>query len=337
MRGIETKSKQEEHDILSEPIKADVVLKFAAVPLPEEVRVCTVPIWTGGGTMDYLDEFGPRSEITVAAEDLDSCYFWMNTSCMKSGVQPTHVLPKGFYCNEFLRLNPMNIQEFLLFQRKYGRVTGARKRKPYDYGVDMHSYFRPEPDGDVFAGIRGERYEQQLVGINASQALYDTVPDEEYIRKDLIDRMSAVSFREAIAAVVDAQNVVKNLLRVHQEELGPMTLHEASLAKDAAEYVSIILGKTIPAIQLVVEGANYPHFYDLIDGVFIQLARGLLNNNAYRTCANPECGRTFTPREMSRRLDTKYCCSECQERAKYLRYVNRHTNMHKHTTSKPNI
>ena len=57
---------------------------------------------------------------------------------------------------------------------------------------------------------------------------------------------------------------------------------------------------------------------------FAQLARGLLNNEAYRVCENPECGRLFTPREMGRRLDTKYCRPECQERAKRLRYVASH-------------
>lgn len=324
MDANEAESQQEERDILNEPIKKDVVLKFAAVPLPEEVRVCTVPVWTDGkGTMDYFDKFGPRKKTTVLPADLDSCYFAMNTKRMKKGGQPTHALPKGFYCNEFLKLNPMDIQEFLFFQREFGFITGARKRKPYD--TDMYSYLRPEPDGDVFAGVREKQYGQQLAGINASQALYDTVPNQEYVEELLLNRMSAVSFREAIAAVLDAQDVVKSLLRVRREDLGPMTLLKATRAKDAAEYVSIILGKAIPAIQLVVEGAEYPHFYNLLDGVFIQLARGLLNNDAYRTCANPECGRTFTPREMGRRLDTRYCCSECQERAKYLRYVSKHS------------
>lgn len=324
MEEAEIENTKEERDILNEPIKADIKFKFAAVPLPEEINVCTVPVWTDGkGTMAYFDEYGPRKKTTVLSEDLDTCFFALNTSRMKVGKQPMHVLPRGFYCNEFLKLNPLDIQEFLFFQREYGFVTGARKRKPYD--TNMHRYFRPEPDGDVFAGIREKRHNDQYLGIKASQALYDTVPDEEYVEEPLLNRMSAVSFREAIAAVLDAQAIVKNLLRVRKEGLGPMTVLEADLAKEAAEYVSIILGKAIPAIQLVVEGADYPHFYNLLDGVFIQLARGLLYNDAYRVCANPECGRTFTPREMERRLDTKYCCSKCQERAKYLRYTSKHS------------
>lgn len=324
MKRIRVENEQGSLDILNEPVKADVVLKFAAIPLPEKVEVCTVPICTGGeGTMDYFDEFGARAKTTVATEDLDSCYFALNTKLMKKGRQPTHTLPKGFYCNEFLGLNPLNIQELLLFQRKYGIITGARKRKPYD--TDMRSCLRPEPDGDVFAGVREKRHAQQLLGVMASQTLYDTVPDEEFVEEDILNRLSAVSFREAIAAVIDAQDVVKSLLRVRREDLGPMTMLEAGLAMDAAEYLSIVLGKAVPAIQLVVEGSDRPRFYGLIDGVFIQLARGLLNNDAYRTCANPECGRTFTPREMGRRLDTKYCCTDCQERAKRLRYISKHS------------
>lgn len=307
-----------------QPIKAEITFKFASVPLPEEILVCTLPIWTmGTGTMEYFDEFEPRSKTVVEPQDLDTCCFTMNMRLIQEGAQPTHVLPKGFYCNEFLDLNPLDIQDLLAFQRKYGRITGARKHKPYD--EDMHAALRPEPDGDVFAGARERRYVDQLAGIKASQALYDAVPNEEFVDAILINQLSAVSFREAIAAVLDAQAVVRDLLRVQQEDLGPMTVLEALNAMEASEYLSIILGKAVPLIQIVTEGTERKRLYNLIDGVFIQLARGLLNNNAYRTCANPECRRTFTPREMNRRLDTQYCCSACQERAKRLRYVNRHS------------
>lgn len=59
--------------------------------------------------------------------------------------------------------------------------------------------------------------------------------------------------------------------------------------------------------------------------VYSQLARWLLDNSAYRICLNPECGILFTPHEKGRRSDTSYCSSECQERAKRLRYVARHS------------
>lgn len=320
----QSQSQAVEEDLLNRPINADVTFKFASIPLPEEVRVCTLPILTAGkGSMGYFDEFGPRQKTTVDSDDLDSCYFSLNTELMPDGPQPTHVLPKGFYCNEFLNLDPFDIPELLAFQRKYGRVVGARTRIPYETGA--RAAIRPEPDGDIFAGIRGERHADQLSGICASQRLFDAVPDDEFVEAHLIFQLSAVSFREAIATVLDAQGVVRSLLRVQQETSNPMTTLEVLRAKDAAEYLSIILGKTVPSIRLIAGSPKGERFYDLIDGIFIQLARGLLNNNVYRICANPECGRMFTPREMNRRLDTKYCCSACQERAKHLRYVNRHS------------
>lgn len=50
--------------------------------------------------------------------------------------------------------------------------------------------------------------------------------------------------------------------------------------------------------------------------LFISLAKGVMLNNAYRYCQNPECGGFFTPKEHGRRADSKYCSEECQVRAK---------------------
>ena len=108
-----------------------------------------------------------------------------------------------------------------------------------------------------------------------------------------------------------------------------MTKREVAVAKKSSEYVAQFLSSLFPSIELVaIDGSgknSRPNASDLITAVFAQLARGLLNNEAYRVCANPECGRLFTPKEMGRRLDTKYCCSECQERAKRLSYVAKHS------------
>lgn len=62
----------------------------------------------------------------------------------------------------------------------------------------------------------------------------------------------------------------------------------------------------------------------LMTAAYTQLARGLLSNEAYRTCHNPECKKLFTPRDKNRRSDTAYCSAECQERAKRIRYQTKH-------------
>lgn len=322
MAAYEGKTAESGHDTLNDPIEGKIHYRFTSVPLAGDLLVYDVSVWTGGkNSGDYFDDFGPRKKERIAGEDLDTCYFALNVDLMDYGEQPTHVLPQGFYCNEFLALDPFDINELLQFQRKYGRITGAREQKPY--GTDMREYFKPEPNHNVFSGGRADTYVQQLAGIEASRALYETIPDEECVDKLVLNRMSAVSFREAIFAVVDAQNAIKDLMKILSKGEEPITKREAGYAKLSSEYVTPILAQVVPPLELVVEGQP-PHVYDLMNAVYIQLARGLLNNEAYRECANPECKRIFTPKEMGRRLDTQYCCSECQERAKRLRYINKH-------------
>lgn len=318
-----------ERDPLDEPVKSDVRFMFSSIPVTTGIRVPLPPVWTGGkGSMDFFDEFGPRKKTVPTEEDLKNCYFCLNLDLIDDERgHETIELPEGFYCREFLKLNPTDIQEFLAFQRKYGLVKGAREQKPY--GTEMKERLRPSPDRNVFSGSNAGLYRHQLEGIVASAALYDSIPDQEYVDKLELIKLGAVSFQEAIFAVLDAQEAIRNTTRVLRDDLPAMTKREAALAKLSSEYVAHFLPNLFPSIELVVidnAGKNsHSNVCDLITAVFAQLARGLLNNEAYRVCANPECGRLFTPREMRRRLDTKYCCSECQERAKRLRYVAKHS------------
>lgn len=278
--------------------------------------------------MDYFDEFGTRKKTIPTGEDLKNCYFCLDLSLIdnEEGCE-TIELPEGFYCHEFLELNPLDIQEFLAFQRRYGVVKGARERKPY--GTAAREMFRPDPDGGLFSGANADLYRYQLEGILASAELYDSVPDEEFVHDLELAKLSAVSFQEAIYAVLDAQDAIRNTTRVLRDDLPAMTRREVALAKISSEYIAHFLPNIFPSIELISvddKGGNTRSTSsDLVTAVFAQLARGLLNNEAYRICANPECRRLFTARETGRRLDTKYCCSGCQERAKRLRYVAKHS------------
>ena len=321
--------KDQEHDPLEEPISGDVKFMFSSIPVTTGIRVPTPPIWTSGkGSMDYFDEVGPRKKVSPTEVDLKNCYFCLNINLIdeERGHETTE-LPDGFYCHEFLELNPTDIQEFLEFQRKYGLAWGARELKPS--GTKVREKLRPEPNHNVFSGSNAIYYRHQLEGIKASAKLYDSVPDQEYVDESELLKLSAVSFQEAIFAVLDAQDAIRNTTRVLRDDLPVMTRREAGLAKISSEYIAHFLPNLFPSIELVAvddDGTNsHSNASDLITAVFAQLARGLLNNEAYRLCANPECGRLFTPREMKRRLDTKYCCPECQERAKRLRYVAKHS------------
>lgn len=315
-----------DQDFLNERIDANLAFRFASIPLEVGLEVPRPAIWTSGkNSSGYFDENG-RKRILVEDEDLDTCFFSLMISFEECDDRNNHTpfsLPKGFYCGEFLDLDPRNIQDFLFFQRRYGVVYGARERKPVF--TDVKERLRPEPDHNVFAGVNGELFAEQLKGIRSSEALFDEVPDEEMCDKFELLKLSAVSFREAIAAVEDAQWAIRATTRVLRKDLPSMTRKEAAEAKWASEYVTKFLPKAFPSLELVVAD-NQKRTCDLITAVFVQLARGLLNNNAYRLCANPECSRLFTPRDMGRRLDSCYCSSECQERAKRLRHDAKHSN-----------
>lgn len=317
-------SEKDEVDFLDKPIKADVRFRFASIPVAAGVRVAVPPVITDGANASkYFDDpyLGPKTRTTVHAEDLDSCYFCLYLANMEVGEEPPAVkLPDGFYCNEFLALNPLDISELLRFQQKYGWIHGARKIKPL---TSLREQIRPEPDDSIFAGIYADVLGDQRDGIIASQAIFDSVPDEEYQEERVLMKQSAVTFREAIATVLNAQRAIRDSTRVLRDDLPPMTNREAADAKIAVDYIAMILNQEFPSIQLVIEGAPEQPT-SLIRALFAQLARGLLNNDAYRMCKNPECCKLFTPRDLNRRADTMYCSSDCQERAKRLRYVARH-------------
>jgi len=320
----EVAKQNEREDFLDRPVKADVRFRFSSIPVAAGMHVVVPPLITDGDhASEYFDDFylGPKKRTTVRPEDLDSCYFCLFLAGMGVDEEPPAVeLPVGFYCNEFLSLNPLDISELLKFQQRYGWIRGARKIKPLTSALER---LRPEPDDSIFAGIYESTLRDQRDGIIASQAIFDTVPDEELQEERILMRQSAVTFHEAIATVMDVQRAIRDSTRVLRDDLPPMTNREVADAMLAVDYVAMMLNRAFPSIRLVIVGApDQPT--DLITAVLAQLARGLLNNEAYRVCANPECGKLFTPRDMGRRLDTKYCSSTCQERAKRLRYIARH-------------
>lgn len=311
------------HDELDEPVEKRLSYRFGFVPRAGGFKVLCPPVQAyGDGVMGYFDEHGREYEV-VQKEHLETCFFAPNTELMEVGKTYVTELPDDLYRTEFLDLNPFDIQALLRFQQKYGIIKGARAQKHY-IARDDRRLLRPEPDGTAFAGSWTETYSDQLSGIAASAALYDTVPMDEYVDVRVLARLGAVSFLETVSTVYDAQRIIRETLRILRDDLPPVTKREAALAKMSSEWLAALLPQKAPVVELVYEGMNDDLPMGLMEAIHLQLARGLLSNGAYRACANPECGKLFTPAETGRRLDTKYCCSECQERAKRLRYVAKH-------------
>ena len=314
-------------DDLDEPVGKKLFYRFGSVPRAGGFKTICPPVWTcGEGTMGYFDEYGRKYKI-VQKEHLKTCFFAPNTELMEIGKDYIVEIPDDLYRTEFLDLNPFDIQELLRFQRKYGIIKGARAQKHYIAWNDRR-LLRPEPNGLAFAGSWAETYSDQLAGIKASAALYDTVPTDKYVDVRVLARLGAVSFLETVSTVRNSQNMIRETLRVLRDDLPPVTKREAVLAKMSSEWLAALLPQEAPVVELVYEDMKDDLPMGLMEAIHLQLARGLLNNGAYRTCMNPECGKLFTPAETRRRFDTKYCCSECQERAKRLRYIAKHASEH---------
>lgn len=198
----------------------------------------------------------PRKKTAVTEEDLDGCYFCLNFDLIDAKNPRIVEIPRDFYCDDFMALNPLDIQELLSFQKKYGWIMGARSEMPL---METRKALRPTPSGSVFAGGRAEGFSDQVAGIRASAALFDTVPDEEMVDKHELLKISAVTFREAIATVLDAQRTIRETARVLRDDLPPMTKREAGTALFATEYLAANLAHVAPTIRLSVDGTPPPH------------------------------------------------------------------------------
>ncbi len=317
-------STEDEKDDLNEPAEGNFKYKFGSIPQTEHIKTWRTQLQIcGDGATKYLKR-GTNACKIVEVKDLKRCYFAPIISDSKNEPSAKKI-PKDLYCNEFLKLNPFCISDLLEFQEEFGTIIGARLSRHFTI-IDRAHQIRPCPDEQAFSGDWRRKYNDQFEGINASAAIFDKLLTE-HSAGEVIDarKLSVISFQEAISAVFDTQTMIRNTLRVLRDDLPKFTNLELLYAGEDTSWLSKLLPKSMPIIQLVKEGIHDNNTFTIMDAIHLQLARGLVSNAAYRICQNPECERLFTPIEMGRRLDTKYCSSECQERAKRLRYINKHT------------
>jgi len=292
----------------------DYSYKFTAIPSPGELVVPVPPL-----------VFRPAWEVVmIKGRELMGGAFCVDVDSLTDGDLMHVVLPPGFYGREFLQLDAGNVNQLHEFQEQYGRIVGARKNVPVAH--DMMTRLRPEPDNEAFSGDLGRIFEDQLRGINKSGAFCDVHEIEGSV--DSANYMTAASLQEVAHTVMDAQWIILATTKLLMP--GPVSREEKIDAIIACTFMSNIISKACSPISLVLHDIDYetPR-YDLMTAVYIQLSRALLHNEEYRYCKNPECNRLFTPKEftrmnfnskeVTRRSDSQYCQSSCQERAKYLR------------------
>ncbi len=251
--------------------------------------------------------------------------------------------PKGLYGKEFLELDYRNVFQLLEFQRRWGPITGLRAQpnKTFDYGtypnVAMNDSFYGPGEHPVFHpdGIRQTTFlykgtgDADMItknGFGIENRTLGKIVHENWRKKcgkrgqatDIVP-CHVASLDEVAEAVCDAQVAIRAMTGTLQDGYTEQEwLHDKELVRESVRYCNAMLGGSVDPIDIVEDG-DRDGVCTLMQYLFICLAKGVMLNNAYRFCQNPECGRLFTPREYNRRADSKYCCESCQVKAKYLR------------------
>lgn len=251
--------------------------------------------------------------------------------------------PRGLYGKEFLELDHWNVFQLLEFQRRWGPITGLRAQpnKTFDhgtypnvapnesfYGPGEHPVFHPdgitktvflyEGMGDIDI-IAKERYGTEI------QTLAKVVDenwrkgrDKREPEKDIVP-CHVASVEEVAEAVCDAQVAIRAITGTLRDDYTEDDWRrDKRLVRESVRYCNAVLSGSVDPVDIIEDG-DRDGVCTLMQYLFICLAKGVMLNNAYRFCQNPECRRLFTPREYNRRVDSKYCCEDCQVKAKYLR------------------
>ena len=251
--------------------------------------------------------------------------------------------PRSLYGKEFLELDYRNIFELLEFQQEWGPITGLRAQPnlSFDAGtfpnVQMNESFYGTKNRSVYHpdGMRKTTFLYEGMG----QA--DIIAKERYgVENQTLKRVVNENWKkrcsghatsndivpchiatveEVAEAVCDAQVAIRAITRTLREDYtDEKWKQDRVLVKESVQYCNAVLTGAVDPVA-IIEGGDREGTCSLMQHLFINLVKGVMLNNTYRFCQNPECGRLYTPKEYGRRADSKYCSEECQVRAKYLR------------------
>ncbi|MBQ9069027.1 MAG: hypothetical protein IJ131_08210 [Eggerthellaceae bacterium] len=251
--------------------------------------------------------------------------------------------PRGLYGKEFLEIDHRNVFQLVEFQRRWGPITGLRAQpnKTFDHGTYPNvapndSFYGPgehpvfHPDGItqsvfLYEGmgavdiIAKERFgtEIQTLG-KVVDKNWRMRRDEGKPGKDVVP-CHVASVEEVAEAVCDAQVAIRAITgTLYDDYTEDDWRKDKKLVRESVRYCNAVLAGSVDPVDIIEDG-DRGGVCTLMQYLFICLAKGVMLNNAYRFCQNPDCRRLFTPREYNRRVDSKYCCEDCQVKAKYLR------------------
>lgn len=245
--------------------------------------------------------------------------------------------PRGLYGKEFLELDYGDPFALMEFQQRWGPITGLRTRPntTFDRGtyVDldclggirststpagfMNTIYLYEGHGDIDViareryGVRPDRL-RDIVDDNWRSSLYGKE------RKGPVP-CHVATIREVAEAVCHAQIAITAITDCLKDDFTEEDWQaRGDLVRQAIRYCNSSIQGTILPLDLIEDG-DRTGVCTLMQSLFINMARGVMRNNAYRKCQNLDCQRLFTPEEYGRRADSRYCSPDCQVKAKHQR------------------
>ncbi len=245
--------------------------------------------------------------------------------------------PRGLYGKEFLELDYRDPFQLMSFQQKWGPLTGLRTQPNFTY--DNGTYVVLDCLGgigstEIPGGFLKTKYlyeglgETDIVARERYGAKIETLHDvvRENWRHRTLDHKSigpipchVATIEEVSEAVCHAQIAITAITDCLREDFADSDWDcRRELIKNALRYCNSSIQSAVLPVDLI-EDDNRLGVCTTMQYLFINMAKGVMRNSVYRNCQNQDCKRLFTPAQMKRRADSRYCSPECQVKAKHQR------------------
>ena len=245
--------------------------------------------------------------------------------------------PRGLYGKEFLELDYKDPFALMEFQQRWGPITGLRAHPNITYDRGTHT------DLACLGGIRSA---SAPYGFMKTVYMYDGYGETDIVVRERYgtrpDRLRDIveenwrssccgsegrgpipchvaTIEEVAEAVCHAQIAITAITDCLKDDFTEEDWRfRRALVKEAIRYCNSSMQGSVLPLDLI-EDDDRTGTCTLMQYLFINMARGVMRNEAYRICQNLECRRLFTPEEYGRRAASRYCSPECQVKAKYQR------------------
>lgn len=244
--------------------------------------------------------------------------------------------PQDLSLRDFIDLNPFDFEELKAFQEEFGLITSPYRDLPNSPSIFLNfdhitsnlilNYFEDEINACNTSYQMWLEYCNELKGrhdgANLSFKNMGNWPEEETFPVTA----NYSSMDEVSQTVSNIQRMIKATSAV---KMGSYSENDEDMAYLFPRIASSLVEHGSPYFEYVDDDCldNDPYSPNrcvpLTEALIVDHAFNLADDEVFKTCENPECGRIFQYKKGGKRTNSAYCCDECQVRAKRLRQYER--------------